>query len=382
MGKHAVFAPSAAERWFACAASIKATENLPEEESSPYAREGSCAHEVLACVLNGDEPDDFIGKEFHGVEVTGDMVGYVRESADYILARQGDHSACFVETRVDFSDYVPGGSGTADYIQVDDSKLTVIDFKYGMGVAVFAPHNKQLMLYALGAYLAMSDWYGIEEIELVILQPRMGHLSSTWSLSVSDLLLFAEHAKRQAELALTDNPPFGPGEEACRWCRIKAVCDARAQFCVAAAGEGYDLLGPGSPIAPHAIELETLTKLLTSFTGLANWMNDVKAYAEERALANQPVPGFKLVEGRSNRRWLTDQAAITIFKRLRLKKADYITESIIGITAAEKLLGKKKFAESMDGAVTKPRGKPALVPESDPRPVYTEVSVDDFDNYE
>ena len=149
---HAVLSASASKRWLSCPPSAKLNAELPDT-TSEYAREGTCAHELAEYKVNKllgiavDDPRENL--DFYDSEMEDCTDSYVQ----YISEQMSQYATpvVMVEQRLDFSKYVPGGFGTGDCIIVADDVLTVIDFKYGKGVAVDSEGNPQMMLNALGA---------------------------------------------------------------------------------------------------------------------------------------------------------------------------------------------------------------------------------------
>ena len=288
--------------------------------------------------------------------------------AQYIAEQMSQYSspAVMVEQRLDFSRYVPGGFGTGDCIIVADDVLTVIDFKYGKGVAVEAECNPQMMLYALGALEMFSILYDINEVKMVIFQPRIENISE-FSIPVSDLMNWAENELRpKAELAVKGEGEFCAGEH-CRFCKVKATCRKRAEYNLAIAK--YDFA------PPDMLEDSEIEMILERADALTAWASDVKEYALSEALKGRKWNGYKVVEGRSNRKYTDEKMAAAVVKKAG--KDPYSEPKILGITEMTKLLGgKKKFDELLSKYVCKPQGKPTLVPESDKRKEWSSAEND------
>lgn len=269
------------------------------------------------------------------------------------------------EQRVDFSRWVPEGFGTADCLIVSDKALAVIDLKYGQGVLVEAKRNPQMMCYALGALEMFSALYDIETITMTIFQPRRDNVS-TYELPVSDLLDWAENTlKPKAALASKGEGDFKAGEH-CRFCKARNDCRARAEANLALAK--YDFALP--PTLTDA-EIEAILPVLDELTA---WAEDIQAYALTKALSGKTWHGYKLVEGRSNRKYVSADA---VAEKVQDAGFDPFEKKLLGITAMQKLMGKKRFDELLEGLIEKPQGKPTLVPESDKRPAI-HTAKDDF----
>jgi len=362
MTAHAKLSASGAHRWMNCPASISMEEGVPDRGST-FAAEGTAAHEVAenclslglnACDMSGEE----IVVEDQVFVVDDEMVEAVQLYVDYVRDQKGD---LLVEKRVDFSPWVPGGFGTADAIVLDNNVATVIDLKYGRGVKVDAEENPQAMAYALGALYGYDFLFDCETFKLVIVQPRLDHISE-WEISRDDLMVWAEDKlKPAADLALSDNPPFQPGDSQCRFCKAKATCRALADHAHAVVMDGFG----GSVKDPAKLSNEEVAELLPEVDLVTGWAKSLEAYALQQLETGQDVPGYKLVAGRSTRKW-RDEAEAEAALRKKLKVGECFSKKLITPPAAEKLLGKGHAI--LADHVTKPEGKPALAPISDKRP--------------
>lgn len=267
-----------------------------------------------------------------------------------------------IETEVHFDEYVPEGFGTSDACILSDGLLDVVDFKYGAGIPVSAKGNVQMRLYGLGQYLAQSWLYRIDQIRMTIFQPRLG-IISTDMISVPDLLTWAEAVlKPAAALAWAGEGDFCPGEKQCRWCAVAATCRARAEYQLELAK--YDFAEPAT------LSWDEIGEILTKIPDFTRWAESVQTYAQTAAVQNgQRVPGWKLVAGRSTRKYTDEDAIARKLRRSGYKTAEiYKPRSLLGLTALEKLVGAKKLDELIGKYITKPEGAPVLVPEHDKRP--------------
>lgn len=367
--KHALLSASSAYRWLACPPSALLSAKY-EDTSSSYAQEGTAAHALAeykvlkALGRKADDPTenlDYFNEEMD--EATDAYAGYVLEQVAEAKKATTD-PIVLVEQRVDFSTYVPDGFGTADALIIADDKLSITDLKYGRGVLVEAEHNPQLMCYALGAYEMFSALYDIETVSMTIFQPRRDNVS-VFEMKASDLLDWAENTlKPKAELAAEGKGDFTAGEH-CRFCKAKADCRARAEANLALAR--YDFALP--PTLTDA-DIEAILPLLDELT---SWAEDIKAYALTRAVAGKEWHGYKLVAGRSNRKYVNEDA---VAKKVSDAGFNPYEEKLLGITAMTKLLGKNRFEELLSSLIEKPQGKPTLVPESDKRPAMNSAKED------
>ena len=364
---HAVLSASASKRWLNCPPSAKLNAEIPDI-TTEYAKEGTDAHELAEYKVNqllgikADNPTENL--DYYNQEMEDCTDRY----AQYIAEQMSQYSSpvVMVEQRLDFSRYVPGGFGTGDCIIVADDVLTIIDFKYGKGIAVEAEYNPQMMLYALGALEMFSILYDINEVKMVIFQPRIENISE-FSMPVSDLLNWAKNELRpKAELAAKGEGEFCAGEH-CRFCKVKATCRKRAEYNLAIAK--YDFA------PPDMLEDSEIEMILERADALIAWAADVKEYALSEALKGRKWNGYKVVEGRSNRKYTDEKMVAAVVKEAG--KDPYSEPKILGITEMTKMLGgKKKFDELLSRYVCKPQGKTTLVPESDKRKEWSSAEND------
>jgi hypothetical protein len=364
---HAKLGASNAHRWLNCPGSVKAEQGF-EDKSSPFAYEGTCAHELSELALfSGKEPQDWIGKPL--VEnpdwiVDEEMANYVQVYTDYCRAIAKGADETFIEQRVSYADWVPEGFGTNDFgaLFLKDKRIKIADLKYGKGVQVDAENNPQAMLYGLGTYAEFSWLSEFEWVDIAIIQPRLDHISE-WSISVKDLLKWAEWVSQRADLALTDAPERVPGEKQCRFCKAKGTCPALMRYTEDIIMADFDDLDDLP--SPDTLTQEQLRRVLEYKGLIEGWLSSVETVVTERLEAGDDFPGFKIVEGRSIRRW-GDEAEAE--QRLAgLLGDDLYVKKIISPTQAEKAL-KKDQRKVLDDLIVKPAGKPTLVPESDKRP--------------
>ena len=353
---------SSSGRWLNCTPSARLEEQFAEEAgNSVYAEEGTAAHALAEHKLKrslkrrSKRPvSDYQCDEME--ECTDGYVSYAMEQVE--LARQEcKDPVVLIEQRLDYSAYVPEGFGTGDLLIVADRVLTVVDLKYGKGVAVEAERNPQMMLYGLGALELFGAIYDIDTVRMTIYQPRLESVS-TWEISVPELMEWVEkELKPKAALAINGEGEFRSGSW-CRFCKAKDTCRARA--------EEYLRLAQMEFKAPALLTDDEIAEVLKVADELARWSADVYAYAQDEAVTRgKKWSGFKLVEGRTCRKYTDEEEASEA--AVAAGYTDIYKKSLIGITEMEKLLGKKKFAEVLGKLVYKPQGKLTLVPESDKR---------------
>ncbi len=369
-GKHAVLSASSSHRWLACppSAVLCAQE---ANKSSPYAQQGTdahslCEHKVLKA-LGRDSPDPTENLDYFDAEMddcSDQYCSYISEQLQEAKKLCTDPQV-LIEQRLDFSRWVPEGFGTGDCLIVADKVLHIIDFKYGLGILVEADHNPQMMCYALGALDIYDGIYDIEEIKLTIFQPRRSNIS-TWTISKSDLLLWAEETlKPTAELAIKGEGDFNAGDH-CQFCAVKATCRKRAEYNLELAKYDFDM--------PVNLDQTEIAAILPRIDELIAWAGDIKDFALQSALSGTQYPGFKIVEGRSTRKFTDEDAVAEVVTN---NGFDPYEKKLLGITAMTSLLGKKRFEELLSAYITKPQGKPTLVPDTDKRPALN-TAIEDF----
>ena len=369
--RHARFSPSSAERNIRCPPSLLLGEEVgPEDTSSDYSREGTEAHSVceylLRTALGETAEDPRPSLHYYNGEMQSCAEGY-RDTIMEIyetLKQSCPDPAVFVEQQISLEEYVEGCFGTSDCIIIGDGRMYVCDYKHGKGVPVYAEENSQLKCYALGACLAFSPLYDIREITLVIYQPRINNYSQ-WSLTAEALLLWAENTLRPAgEMALHGEGDFSCGPW-CRFCKAKAVCRKRAEENLALAR--YDFARPPS------LEDDEVNIILERVDSLIAWANDIKEYALRRALSGYAWDNWKVVEGRSNRRFTDEEKVAEAVKEAGF---DPYQRKLLSLTDIQKMLGKKKFNDVLGKYVIKPQGKPTLVSRADERPEMNSIMND------
>lgn len=371
---HAKLSPSAADRWIHCPGSIRLSEQCPPPGSTDYADEGTAAHALAECkILCGIYPlgDAKLTEHFDRARASEYYCGEMEEATDYYADRvqeiyagalAKDPSAeLMVEQRFSLDDWIPGCFGTSDAVVIGDGTIEVIDLKYGKGIRVEAEGNPQLRLYGLGAATLFGEIYDLERVRMTIIQPRLDHIS-TEELPLADLQLWAEEVVAPAaKLANKKDAPLSCGDW-CKWCPAKAVCRKRAETQLELAK--YDFL------PPDLLEPDEIGDILRKAEDLQKWAADVQAYAFQQALDGEHYDGWKLVEGRSTRKYADDVKVAEALQAAGWPEASLYERKLYGITAMEKIVGKKKLTEILGDLIIKPAGKPVLVPDSDKRPEY------------
>ena len=359
--EHAVLSASSANRWLHCPPSVRLSEGYMDK-ASVFAMEGTSAHELceykLRSALGMEAENPTENLDFYNTEMEECAEGY----ATYILELvEKAKETCsdpvvMVEQRVDFSRYVPEGFGTADCIIIADDILNIVDYKHGKGVEVSAEDNPQMKLYALGALELFDCLYDISKVQMTIFQPRLSNVS-VFVMDKADLLNWAnDELTAKAELAFEGKGELCCGEW-CKFCKAKSNCKERARVNMEMAQYEFR--------KSSLLTDEEVVKILSRIDELTSWASDVKNFALEQAVRGKQWPGWKVVEGRSNRKYTDEGAVAQVVKNAGYNPYD---EKIMGITNMTKMLGKEKFNELLGDFVERPQGKPTLVPEDDNRP--------------
>lgn len=377
MAAHALLSPSSAHRWLHCTASPRLEEH-EEDKGSVFAQEGTLAHAYCARALkrylgqstSGEDAEISSLAELHDAAMDEHVANYAATVLGKLEAlRKGTPDArLLVETRLDFSEWVPEAFGTADAVIIADGVMEVVDFKYGKGVRVDAEENLQMMIYALGAWKLFDLEYAIDRIRMTIVQPRLDHVSE-WEVTVADLLEWAASTlKPKAEEAYKGGGAQLPGDW-CRFCKVRSRCKALARMAQVTQANFED---------PRLLTPEQLAdSVLPNLDTIKTWVSSVEEYALQRALDGTRFRGWKVVEGRSNRRVTDPQAVCAVLGGAGYSEDSYLKpRELRSLTDLEKAVGKKKFTELCSDWLEKPPGKPTLVPESDKRPALNSAQED------
>lgn len=366
---HAVLSASSSERWLHCPPSARLCESY-EDKGSDYAAEGTDAHELceykLRKALGMEAQDPTENLTWFNEEMADCANGY----AAYVLEQvEAAKQTCadpvvLIEQRVDFSRWVESGYGTADCIIIADGTLQIIDYKHGLGVLVSAEENPQMQCYALGALELFDDIYDIDSVRMTIYQPRRDNVS-TYEISKDELYRWADEVlKPTADLAFVGDGNFLCGEW-CGFCKAKHDCRARADANMELARYDFKL--------PPLLTDEEVEEIISRVDDLVAWATDIKDYALQQAISGKEWNGWKLVEGRSNRKYTNETVVAGAVTDAGF---DPYERKVLGVTAMQKLLGKSRFEELLAAYIEKPQGKPTLVPESDKRPAMNTAKND------
>jgi len=369
--KHALLSASSSHRWIACPPSALLSKKF-EDSSSSFAQEGTDAHTLaqykLEKLLGLPTKDPSESLSFYDEEMNDHAENYaafVLEQVERAKETCADPQV-LIEQKLDFSRYVPEGFGHVDCLIISDGTLTVIDYKYGLGIKVSSERNPQMFCYALGGLALFDGVYDIDNVRLVIYQPRRENISE-YSISKSELIQWADDVlSPTAQLASKGEGEYKAGEH-CQFCKAKATCRKRAEYNLELAKYDFEM--------PATLDHDEIAVILTKADELVSWVSDVKEYALKEALNGTKFEGFKLVAGRSNRKYTDEAAAADLV--IAAGKDPY-EKKLLGITAMTALLGKKAFEDILGGLTYKPPGKPVLVTADDKRSEFNSA-YEDFD---
>ena len=380
MSAHAQLSPSSAVRWMSCPGSVRMCEGIPDT-SSDASLEGTMMHTVSAhCLTRGTDAAGYVGVTdaetglILQAEQAQAIQTYVDTVRDIVKTTGGE---LLVEQRLSIW-HMTGeedAHGTADAVIMTMDELIVIDAKFGRGVAVDAEDNPQLMMYAAAAYVEHELAYDFKRVRMMIVQPRL-NASPEWTIPVAELNEFMEEVQVSAELTRQPDAPLVPSAKGCQWCRAKATCPAITN----------KIMDDFDDVVPETADERDLARIMANADMIEKWVKAVRAEVERRLLAGEPVPGYKLVQGKKgNRQWADPDAAEETLKSMRIKHDQMYDYKLASPTSIEKLakagdVGPRQWAKIQD-LITQSEGQPSVAPESDKRPaLVTSATASDFDD--
>lgn len=366
MREHALLSASSAHRWLECPPSAVAAEKY-EDTGSEFAAEGTLAHavaEFYARNITGARLQEMESDK----EIPSEMIDHALAYRDYIQEQtKTDQAVLLLEQRVDFSDWVPEGFGTCDCILIEDDTLTIIDYKYGVGVPVSAEGNPQMRLYALGALNDFGIAYDVAKVSMHIFQPRINNIS-TETLTTEELLAWAETVKPIAEKAVKGKGKYKAGAH-CKFCPHAGNCRTLTMTCTEYV-ETHSLRVAVPVLAPHEV-----AEVLTMEPLIALWLKRVNSQALATMLDGGEIPGYKVVEGKlGNRKWTDELQVSELLQKEGFSQEDITETKLLSPAGIDKLVGKKKAAELLEGYISRPPGAPTIAYATDKRPAYDRVA--------
>jgi len=391
-----------------CAGSLAASQHIVGDTSSPFAREGTAAHELGERALTyGKEAEFYRGEvivveyeedgqtKLDKYEVDDEMIDNVQVYLDQVRRQPG---TLLVEQRLDTSP-VYGvedqfGTGDAVILNYEAGSIHVDDLKYGRGVMVYAKDNDQAYSYAgavLKEYEMFADW---KTITVAIHQPRLHHYDEH-TITVEELEAWMDRAKGCAQVAVSligaDPAEIeqhkNPGEKQCQWCPIKGNCEALAKWSHDQVFADFVALdkAPEQVRDPHQLSAELLGQMWARRDTIQGWLSAVQSETKRRLEAGMSIPGLKLVTGRKGKREFSDKVeAEKIMKAARIKQDEMYSKTLITLPAAEKAFkkSKPKIWAKLVALMQQKDGAPAVAPENDSRPALEIAKADQFENVE
>lgn len=389
--EHALLSASSAHRWMHCTAAPLFELQFPPG-TSKYADEGVLAHKVCELkarkyftVMSGKAFDAELNELKADPNWKDEMLRTADAYVQYLKEKAFSYPTTphiTFEIKVDLTDWIPEGFGTCDCVMIGADTLHITDYKHGQGVPVSPIENPQMRLYALGALKLYRPVFGdrIQKVSMAIVQPRITEDVNEDVITVQELIDWGNDLKPIAEKAYNGQGEFVPGDH-CRFCRGKAVCRARAvqntaleEFKNCIPPNKVSTADPAKTVT--VLTNEEIGDLITRGKFLEDWYNDLKEYAVQAMLNGEEIPGYKLVEGKSNRAFTDLDQAIERMKKEGFKEAVLYERKPLSLSKMEELTGKKEFARIMKGLIVKPTGKPTLVDKDDKREPYSSAKAD------
>lgn len=380
MSAHAQLSPSSAVRWMTCPGSVALCEGIPDT-SSASADEGTMMHTVAAhCLAAGTDAAGYVGvtDTETGLILQVEQAQAVQKYVDHVRSIvKATNGKLLVEQRVgiDHLTMESGAQGTADAVILTQDELIVLDAKFGRGVEVEAQDNPQLLMYACGVLKEWDIVYDFKRVRVGIIQPRL-NATPEWSLSIEELNNFAVEAQFAAEYTRQPDAPLVPSPKGCQWCRAKATCPAIRTL----------VMNDFDNVVPETAHDDELARVMANADMIEKWVKAVRAEVERRLLAGEPVPGYKLVQGKKgNRHWSKDDDAEALLKSMRIKHDQMYDYKLASPTSLEKLykageIGPRQWTKIAE-LITQSEGSPSVAPVSDKRPaLVTSASASDFDD--
>jgi len=380
--KHAFFAPSASHRWIACPTSLNLSKNIPEGLPSVYAHEGIVCHDIAAtCLKDSIDVNTYLGTVVEDVTITQELVDGIQVYIDEVkgMAKEIGAKGGKIEHEISITEEC---WGTLDALLWSPEIAVIMDLKMGKGVIVEAVENPQLMLYGVGGLKYLQKEYNLSpsKVRLVIVQPRTVNPIRIWEIDRKELIVwFQTNVQKAMSEAKNGDAECNPGVEQCRWCPASAICEAQRNFMMTEAEAAFEQFSKEDMATIYPIK--EIALLLPKFKQIQNWIKTVQTYALDQALAGNKIPGYKVVRGRSNRKWGADEKEVAAFLEVSCKIKAY-EEILISPTVAEKAIGKKNAEQlGLEKYITKPPGSPTLVPDSDKRPEIEDTVEQEFQEF-
>jgi len=368
---HTKMSPSRLPRILACPGSFQLIQQLElsgkiqqEHIESSYAVEGTMLHMAFEQHIF-NHPDSWALTPVNHSDLTVDQLSAVQDCIDYVasVAKRRLDFSMSVEKRVYLKELDPilyEVEGTCDIILEAANEIHIMDEKYGQGVWVDAKDNAQLLAYLLGAIQLKQNLNSDKRYFIHVLQPRMNNFQMV-EYTADELIGWLNKLTRGVQTAYSKNAPMTPGESQCRFCEASVLCTARYERVQEIA---QDVFKAHKKVA--TVSNRQLADLLKRAKEFERYVQDVRLYIFNELRLGRPFPGFKLVVGRSTRKW-KDQRVAEQFLGRHLELDKIYESKMVSPAKAEKLLSKSARAELVT-YIEKPKGKPVLAFEEDRRP--------------
>jgi hypothetical protein len=369
--QHAHYSASHSHIWLNCSGALEAEAEFPNETSS-FAEEGTTAHELAEIKLKlhfkqikkteyNKRLKAIKETEYYGEE----MESYIDDYVAFVIAKYAtlEDAEIHFEQRLDYSPWAKDGFGTGDVVMLSNGKFVIIDLKYGKGQKISADRNPQLMLYGLGLINVFEMIFEYGDIEMIINQPRLDHVSE-YSMPVDDLLKWGDEVVKPAvEKMESGDTELCTGDWCDKYfCKARFICRARANEALEVAKKNFK--------DPSLLDDEEVAEMLGKIDRIKTWCNNLEEWVTQQMLDGKHYDGYKLVEGLSKRKITDPDGLVKALVAQGFDEAVLYERSLLSMTNLEKVVGKKVFAEASQGFIDKPKGKPKIAPADSDKPDY------------
>jgi hypothetical protein len=383
--QHCRLGGSAASIYLACTKAPELWQGR-KRYPSPYAEEGTCAHEVIEALQRGNK------LAAQTLATDEEMLVHAQSFVDHCNALRPLYTS-MVEEHVSLEDLWHGEPapeplyGTVDFgaLTKNGNTIIVLDFKYGKGVPVSPVNNPQLMFYAMGVYYrlarTLAPWMQrkIVFVKMGIYAPRQGDTEPRWwTVDLVDLLDWSyEVLKPTVELIHAQRETSFKAGAHCRFCVGAPVCPELRQQALAVAQNSFpdDLTVPIDIVTsrltpPTDLSDDELGEALTRGELLNTWLNGVRSEVSTRLVRGKSIPGWKHVAKRAYRQWKDPALAASTLNTTGLTPSEIMTAPEIKSPAQiEKALKVRKLDPKIVNPLTEaPVTGVSLVPSSHPAP--------------
>lgn len=373
---HAKLSASGSDRWLNCPGSVALSENAPAQEESEYAKEGTDAHSCLEAILKNHGKKPYSAAQMLRSKFPDSMVEHAIAAYKEIAARIPEGATLLCETKVDLTFVGPDMFGTVDAAIVDEfGELHVIDYKYGAGVAVDPDENTQLIYYALG--IAHKYAFNFSKVVLTIIQPRAEHKNGPirqWSLEIDELIKWTDRFKNGVKRTQEPVAELKTGDW-CRWCPAKTICPKLSDEAFAQAQIDFEPETDSNIFLPVAnmVRPEKIANVLDAAKKIETWIEAIKEHALHLAKSGVRIPGYKVVQKRSTRKWVNAESVSEEAEMLWGTEA-FTKPELLSPAQLEKAV--EVDPDWIEENTTKESSGVTLAPESDSRPEYNAIDAD------